>query len=126
MPSFSGGVSEHDNGGYLRIMAGPLRKKYVHVLVAEAKLGRKLRRDEHVHHKDGDTRNPAPDNLLVIGEAVHGAVSARQYWYLKQKFSREEAAWRAFLDVTGKSYDEYEDASFDPALLENPPVAAGL
>lgn len=107
MPAFSGGVSRHSNGGYLKITAGPLRNKLVHVLVAEGMIGRKLKKDEHVHHKDGDVRNPAPDNLIVLGEAVHNAVSNRQYWYLKQKYSREEAAWRAFFDVTGSTYEEY-------------------
>lgn len=107
MPPFSGGVSQHSNGGYLKITAGPLRDAFVHVIVAEAKLRRPLRKDEHVHHKDGDVRNPHPDNLIVLGEAVHNAVSRRQYWYLKQKYAREEAAWNAFFDVTGFTPDEY-------------------
>lgn len=111
MAKFSGGVSRHSNGGYLKITAGPLRNKLVHVLVAEGMLGRKLKRDEHVHHKDGDVRNPAPDNLIVLGEAIHNAVSNRQYWYLKQKYSREEAAWKAFFDVTGSTYDSYMNHS---------------
>lgn len=117
MPEFQGGVSQHSNGGYLKITAGPLRDKLVHVIVAEAKLGRALRKDEHVHHKDGDVRNPHPNNLLVLGESIHNAVSNRQYWYLKQKYAREEAAWRAFLDVTGKTYEEWQDDSFDPEYL---------
>jgi DNA-binding XRE family transcriptional regulator len=45
-------------------------------------------------------------------------VSNRQYWYLKQKYAREEAAWRAFLDVTGQTYAEWEDESFEPSYLE--------
>jgi hypothetical protein len=114
MPPFSGGVVEHSKGGYLRITAGPLRNCYVHIVVAEAKIGRKLRRDEHVHHIDGDERNPHPDNLIVLGEDVHNAVSRRQYWYLKQKYVREEAAWMAFFDVTGFTPRDYE------AQLENP------
>jgi hypothetical protein len=119
MPPFSGGVIEHGKGGYLRISAGPLRNSYVHIIVAQAKIGRELRRDEHVHHVDGNERNPHPDNLLVLGEDVHNAVSRKQYWYLKQKYSREEAAWAAFFDVTGKTPTEF-DASFDPSELENP------
>jgi hypothetical protein len=114
MPPFSGGVSQHSNGGYLKFTAGPLRDQLVHIVVAEGMLGRKLKPTEHVHHKDGDTKNPHPTNLLVLKDEIHNAVSNRQYWYLKQKFSREEAAWRAFLDVTGKSYQEWEDTSFEP------------
>lgn len=124
MPAFKCGVEkEHKPGGYPRMSCGPQRYKFVHVLVAEAMLGRKLRRDEHIHHKDGNVRNPHWTNLLIIDASVHGAVSSRQYWYLKQKFSREEAAWRAYFDVTGETYDEYdnrikkEETSFDPQKL---------
>lgn len=108
MAAFSGGVNKYTKEGYPRMSAGPCRDKLVHVLVAEGMLGRELRRDEHVHHKDGNEKNPHWTNLLVIGADVHNAVSNRQYWYLKQMYAREEAAWRAFFDVTGQTYSEYE------------------
>jgi hypothetical protein len=115
MPPFKYGVrAEHKPGGYPRMGCGPQRNKLVHVLVAEGMLGRPLRRDEHIHHKDGDTKNPHWTNLLVLDASTHGAVSSRQYWYLKQKYAREDAAWRAFFDVTGKTYAEYES----PILAE--------
>ena len=120
--NFSGGV-RIDQKEYLVIKAGPCRDVRVHILVAEAKLGRKLRKNEHVHHKDGNTRNPHWTNLLVINDGLHGIVSNKQRWYLKQKFNREEAAWHAFFDATGKTYDEYEstyevDTSFDTEKLD--------
>lgn len=101
---------------------GPQRNKFVHILVAEAMLRRPLRKDEHVHHKDGNTKNPAWGNLLILGEAVHGAVSNRQYHYLKQKYSAEAAAYWAYFDVTGETYAEYDERmkkeiSFDPAEM---------
>ena len=101
---------------------GPQRDKFVHILVAEAMLRRPLRKDEHVHLKDGDTKNPAWKNLLILGEAVHNAVSNRQYWYLKQKYARERAAYWAYFDATGETYAEYDERmrkeiSFDPAEL---------
>lgn len=102
MAAFAGGTSIHSNGGYIKFTAGPLRDKLAHVEIAEAMLGRELREDETVHHKDGDTKNPHWRNLKVIDVKTHGAVSARQHWYLKQKFSQEEAAWRAYFDVTGE------------------------
>ena len=92
--------------GYLRLSAGPCRNKYVHILIAEGMLGRALKKDEHVHHIDGNTKNPRWTNLLVLGESVHNAVSSKQYWYLKQKYSREDAAWWAYFDSTGETPTE--------------------
>lgn len=85
-------------------------------------LGRELTSDEHVHHIDGNVKNPRWSNLLVIDVAIHNAVSIRQYWYLKQKFSREDAAWKAYFDVTGETPKEtkkrqLEETNFDPSLL---------
>ena len=66
---FLGGVSVnkmHCGTRYLRIRSGPLKGEYVHVLVAEAKIGRKLLPDETVDHLDGDGLNCAPENLEVV------------------------------------------------------------
>ena len=110
MAAFKTGVTpEHKPGGYPRMSGGPPRNKFVHILVAEAWLRRPLRKDEHVHHKDGNTRNPVWTNLLILGESVHGAVSVRQYHYLKQKYSAERAAYWAYFDVTGETYAEYDE-----------------
>lgn len=103
MAAFVYGVTaEHKPGGYPRMSAGPQYNKFVHVLVAEAMLGRELRKDEVVHHVDGNTKNPKWSNLRVTDKTTHDAVSNRQYWYLKQLLSREEAAWNAWFDVTGE------------------------
>jgi len=51
------------NDGYLRITAGPLRNVYVHILVLEAKLHRKLASNEEAHHINGDRLDPRPENL---------------------------------------------------------------
>lgn len=39
---------------------------HVHRIVAERKLGRRLRPDEVVHHIDGDRRNNDPENIVVL------------------------------------------------------------
>lgn len=39
---------------------------YEHILVAEKMLGRKLKKEECVHHKDKDRTNNSPDNLMVF------------------------------------------------------------
>lgn len=44
---------------------------YEHRLVAEKKLGRKLRRGEIVHHKDGDKANNAARNIEVLPTIHH-------------------------------------------------------
>lgn len=45
---------------------------YEHRLVAEKKLGRKLRKGEIVHHKDGNKQNNKPKNIQVLGSiAMH-------------------------------------------------------
>lgn len=51
---------------YIRLSAGPLRNKYVHKFVAEAMLGRVLKEDECVDHRDRNGLNPAPWNLRVV------------------------------------------------------------
>jgi HNH endonuclease len=56
---------------YLRITAGPQRGKYVHDLIAEARLGRELEGDETVEHKDGNGLNVAPGNLVVVTKTVN-------------------------------------------------------
>jgi hypothetical protein len=42
-----------------------------HRYVMEQKLGRKLARNEHVHHKDENTLNNDPDNLELVTPREH-------------------------------------------------------
>ena len=46
-----------------------------HRVIAEAKLGRKLKPGEVVHHKDGNSRNNAPENLKVFSSQAEHARS---------------------------------------------------
>lgn len=46
--------------------------RHIHRIVAEAVLGRKLKRGEVVHHIDGNRLNNRPENLLVLpNQAEH-------------------------------------------------------
>ena len=46
---------------------------YLHRIIAEQSIGRKLKRGEVVHHLDEDKTNNSPDNLVVCSSAsVHG------------------------------------------------------
>lgn len=47
-----------------------------YVLIAEEMIGRYLRDDEVVHHKDGDNRNNDPANLQVMTAAEHTRMHA--------------------------------------------------
>jgi len=48
-----------------------LRQRHEHRVVAEQKIGRPLQAGEIVHHRDGQIRNNAPDNLEVMTQADH-------------------------------------------------------
>jgi hypothetical protein len=93
-----GAGTKVDSKGYLTITAGPLRGVRVHRLVAAAKLGRPLTKDEDVHHEDGDKLNVSPENLKVLGHREHGAVSAKQHWYLKQHDIKLKNEWDEFFE----------------------------
>ena len=95
MPKFSGGVYEDDKG-YLRISAGKHRGVRVATLVAEAMLGRKLKPDEDVHHKDEDKLNPEWSNLEVLSHKEHGAVTRMQHQFLKRKEKHDREQWESY------------------------------
>lgn len=56
---------------------------YVHREIAEEMLGRHLRSDEIVHHKDGNKHNNNPENLEVMTRSEHTK--------LHHKMRREQA-----------------------------------
>ena len=51
---------------------------YEHKLVAQQKIGRKLRKGEQVHHKDHNKENNDPDNLEVVESLAHHKVLHRK------------------------------------------------
>lgn len=75
-----------NSDGYLQITAGPQRGIYVHRLVMEAKLGRKLRPDEEVHHNPNhDPLDCRPENLHVATVEQHRSfLNGRPQWRKKE------------------------------------------
>ena len=75
-PSWKDGRSI-DANGYIRILmphhpgADSNGRVKEHRWVMEQMLGRYLRSDEHVHHRDGDPRNNAMENLALTNCAAH-------------------------------------------------------
>ncbi|WP_077175866.1 HNH endonuclease [Pasteurella multocida] len=63
---------------YPRITLGEHKGKFVHRLVMEKRIGRKLQRDEHVHHIDGDVTNNSIDNLALVTVAGHARLHRYQ------------------------------------------------
>lgn len=51
---------------YLKLLG-----RHEHRVVAEKMLGRKLKRGEIVHHRDGNRHNNAPENLEVMTQSQH-------------------------------------------------------
>lgn len=76
-PNWRGGRSVASNGYVLiRVdthhpLADVRGYAYEHRLVAFAKLGRPLRADEQVHHRDGNKQNNAWDNVEVLTFRAH-------------------------------------------------------
>lgn len=97
MPKLKHGANI-DNKGYLVIKAGPQRDRRVHTLVAEAMLGRKLKPEEEVHHRDGNKLNNDFANLQVLGKSEHGAVSNHQRWFFKENDIKMKKNWEEYFD----------------------------
>lgn len=68
-PSWKGGRRQRRDG-YL-LVCTPEGDRLEHRVVMEAHLGRRLRDDEVVHHRDGDKSNNNPSNLDVMSQSDH-------------------------------------------------------
>jgi hypothetical protein len=79
--------------GYPRYHVVPYRSMYVHRLQCAIMIGRSLKADEDVHHKDGDKRNFKRRNLELLGHQQHGYVSAKQHYYVSVIMEERERKW---------------------------------
>jgi len=72
-PEFSRRVSHKGRGCKYWVIKVPGEKRWPleHRYVMEQQLGRKLRRDEHVHHLNGDGLDNRPENLVLLSAGDH-------------------------------------------------------
>jgi len=61
--------------------------RHTHRVVAEKILGRPLKKGEVVHHCDGNIRNNAPENLIILESQATHARLHKKLEYAKQKRS---------------------------------------
>ena len=65
-----------------------------HRLIAEEALGRMLRSDEHVHHRNGIKDDNRLDNLEVLDQATHARLSLAEYSATLKRDQAELAEYR--------------------------------
>jgi hypothetical protein len=73
-----------DNQGYIRVFEPDHPKAmnggwvFEHRLIAETRIGRPLKRDEHVHHINGQKDDNRPENLVVMGHSEHSTLTVKE------------------------------------------------
>lgn len=78
---------------------------YEHVLVAEEKLGRSLRRGEVVHHIDENKLNNNPDNLMIFSS--HAEHSQYHWDHRDHKLKTQDGRLLSYEDIAKESGVSY-------------------
>lgn len=73
------GISQKPSG-YIEHTVGENKGRGVHVTVMESIIGRRLNKNECVHHKDRNRSNNSPDNLQLMTRSAHTALHRKEGW----------------------------------------------
>lgn len=79
------GISRKKHSGYLEITRGVNKGKSYHRAAMEGHLGRKLKGDEVVHHKDGNKLNNRLCNLQVMTASEHARLHAIERYKTRKR-----------------------------------------
>lgn len=78
--------------GYIEYTRGEHKGRSQHRVVMEQHTGRKLRSDEHVHHRDGNKKNNDISNLQLMTISQHMAHHANENH--KSRRRNKDGTWR--------------------------------
>jgi hypothetical protein len=93
--------------GYPRFNCeGKFKGAYVHRYEAAKMLGRELRKDEEVHHRNRNKLDWTWANLEVMGSEQHGWVSALQAFWMKHQDVKSQKEWDAYFDAAEREREK--------------------
>ncbi|EOG6122391.1 HNH endonuclease [Cronobacter sakazakii] len=67
-----------NSSGYKEFTRGEHKGRSEHVVVMESIIGRRIKRNEHVHHKDRNKLNNHPSNLQLLTISEHSALHRKE------------------------------------------------
>lgn len=81
-------VDQKKPSGYIAITRGENKGRLEHIVVMEEALGRKLEKNEVVHHIDGNKENNDISNLMVMDYREHARMHALMKNGRRDKYGR--------------------------------------